>query len=165
MIVRKLRLQQGWSQEQLSEFSGLSIRTIQRIERGQNASVESLKSLAAVFEVEITDLTQEKDMNNDTAQPQLAAGHASISYEEECAIKHVKDIKDFYSHLVTYVCVIVGLFLVNMYTNPNHIWFIWTAIFWGIGIVSHGLSVFEVFNFFSPNWEKKQIEKRLGRKL
>ena len=34
MIVRKLRLQRGWSQEQLAEMSGLSTRTIQRIERG-----------------------------------------------------------------------------------------------------------------------------------
>ncbi|WP_309247253.1 helix-turn-helix transcriptional regulator [Shewanella sp. VB17] len=34
MIVRKLRLQRGWSQEHLSQLSGLSVRTIQRIERG-----------------------------------------------------------------------------------------------------------------------------------
>jgi Predicted transcription factor, homolog of eukaryotic MBF1 len=35
MIVRKLRLQRGWSQDQLAQLSDLSIRTIQRIERGQ----------------------------------------------------------------------------------------------------------------------------------
>lgn len=32
MIVRKLRLQRGWSQEQLATLTGLSVRTIQRIE-------------------------------------------------------------------------------------------------------------------------------------
>lgn len=165
MIVRKLRLQQGWSQEQLSQFSGLSIRTIQRIERGQNASVESLKSLAAVFEVEITDLTQENDMHNDTAQPQSAAGHASISHEEESAIKHVKDIKDFYSHAINYVCIISILVIINLVNTPNHLWVIWPALGWGIGIIIHGFSVFEFVNFFGPEWEKKQIEKRLGRKL
>ena len=53
MTVRKLRLKRAWSQEQLAQFSGLSIRTIQRIERGQKAGLESLKSLAAVFEVEL----------------------------------------------------------------------------------------------------------------
>ena len=31
MIVRKLRLQQGWSKEQLSEFSGYRIFTIYKI--------------------------------------------------------------------------------------------------------------------------------------
>ena len=35
MIVRKLRIQRGWSQDQLAQFSGLSVRTIQRIERAK----------------------------------------------------------------------------------------------------------------------------------
>ena len=43
MTVRKLRLKRAWSQEQLAQFSGLNIRTIQRIERGQKAGLESLK--------------------------------------------------------------------------------------------------------------------------
>ncbi len=46
-LVQKLRLQRGWSQEQLAELSGLSVRTIQRLERGQPASVVSLKDNAA----------------------------------------------------------------------------------------------------------------------
>ncbi|MEI2814828.1 MAG: helix-turn-helix transcriptional regulator [Burkholderiaceae bacterium] len=52
MLVQKLRLQRGWSQEQLAELSGLSVRTIQRIERGLPASTETLKSLASVFEID-----------------------------------------------------------------------------------------------------------------
>ncbi len=58
MIVRKLREQQNWSQEQLARFSGLNVRTIQRIESGNKASLESLKSLASVFEVDISTLTE-----------------------------------------------------------------------------------------------------------
>lgn len=42
MLVQKLRLQRSWSQEQLAAVSGLSVRTIQRIERGQSASLETL---------------------------------------------------------------------------------------------------------------------------
>lgn len=34
-MVKKLRLQRGWSQDHLSQLSGLSVRTIQRIEKGQ----------------------------------------------------------------------------------------------------------------------------------
>jgi 2TM domain len=37
----------------------------------------------------------------------------------------------------------------------------WTSG-WGIGLVVHGLNVFEVINFLGPNWQGKQIEKRLG---
>ena len=154
MIVHKLRLQRGWSQEQLAEFSGLSVRTIQRIEKGQKASLESLKSLAAVFELQVSDL-QETAMNSTT----------KLSIEEQAAFESVQNLKAFYSHLITYVVVIILLFIINFINNPDYIWAVWPALGWGIGIISHGLSVFEVFDVFSPEWEKKQIEKKLGRKL
>lgn len=58
MITKKLRQQRNWSQEQLAQFSGLSLRTIQRIESGHKASLESLKSIAAVFDVDVATLEQ-----------------------------------------------------------------------------------------------------------
>ena len=59
MILKRLRENKKWSQEQLAIMAGLSVRTIQRIERGQSASMESLKSLASVLEVSISTLEQE----------------------------------------------------------------------------------------------------------
>lgn len=155
MIVRKLRLKKGWSQEQLAELSGLSIRTVQRIEQGQKPSLESLKSLAAVFETTIAELQQEPTMSNGV----------NITDEEKTVIEQVRAIKSFYSHLITYLVVICLLFLINLLTYPNYIWAVWPALGWGIGIINHGLSAFEVFDFLGSKWEKRQIEKRLGRKL
>ena len=88
-----------------------------------------------------------------------------VSNEEQEALEYVKGVKDFYTHLSIYVVVILALFVLNYLTNPGYIWAWWSALGWGIGVVSHALSVFEVFNFFGPDWEKKQVEKRLGRKL
>jgi len=62
MIVKKLREKANWSQEQLAMMSGLSIRTIQRVESGRSASLETLKSLASVFETDISTLTEEITM-------------------------------------------------------------------------------------------------------
>ncbi|AZQ85172.1 XRE family transcriptional regulator [Colwellia sp. Arc7-635] len=59
MIVKKLREKRNWSQEQLAIMAGLSTRTIQRIESGNKASIESLKSLASVFEIDISKLKEE----------------------------------------------------------------------------------------------------------
>jgi transcriptional regulator with XRE-family HTH domain len=59
MIIKKLRKQRNWSQDHLSKVSGLSLRTIQRIEGGNKASMESLKALSAVFEINIENLEQE----------------------------------------------------------------------------------------------------------
>ncbi len=64
MNIQKLRLDKGWSQEDLAMHSGISVRTIQRIENGKRASLESLKCLAAVFETSVSNLVQEKPMTN-----------------------------------------------------------------------------------------------------
>ena len=51
MNIQQRRLEKEWSQDQLARYSGLSTRTIQRIESGQKVGLESLKCLAAVFEI------------------------------------------------------------------------------------------------------------------
>jgi transcriptional regulator with XRE-family HTH domain len=50
------RQQRAWSQTQLAEVSGLSLRTIQRIEKNGKASLESAKALASVYYLKIPDL-------------------------------------------------------------------------------------------------------------
>ena len=59
MILKQLRIGRHLSQEQLAQMSGLNVRTIQRVESGHNASLETLKSLAAALEVDIDTLNQE----------------------------------------------------------------------------------------------------------
>lgn len=56
MRIKELRLARGWSQEQLAERSGLSIRTIQRIERGGSPGLDTLGRLAVVFQVDVSTL-------------------------------------------------------------------------------------------------------------
>ncbi len=154
MIVRKLRLSRGWSQQQLAEFSGLSVRTIQRIERGQVAGNESLKALAAVFETDVSTLIEESDMLN---QPNMTA-------EEREAIEYVRDIKGFYNHAIQYLVVMALLLIINVIVSPDYYWVVWPALGWGLGVVLHGLNVHEVFSLFGPHWEKKQINRYLRQK-
>ncbi len=54
--VRLLRETRQWSQEQLAEISGLNVRTIQRIEQGQAASLVTRRALASAFEFEDVDV-------------------------------------------------------------------------------------------------------------
>lgn len=49
--VRELRSQHGWTQQHLAEACGVSLRTIQRIEKDGNAAPETLSVLCAVFEI------------------------------------------------------------------------------------------------------------------
>jgi transcriptional regulator with XRE-family HTH domain len=71
MILKQIRLSRLLSQEQLAQMSGLSVRTIQRVESGHSPSLESLKCLASVLEVDVTTLTQDKfemDTKSDSYQ-------------------------------------------------------------------------------------------------
>ena len=156
MLFQKLRLQRGWSQQQLAELSGLNVRTIQRIEKGQEPSAESLKSLAAVFNVEFSTL-KEQGMDNVISESQSA--------EEILAFKQVRKLKGFYIHLAQYVLVVAVLAVINALTTPNRWWVQWVVMGWGVGVFFHWLQISEQFSLFGSTWEKEQVEKRLGRKL
>ncbi len=159
MQIQKLRLRRGWSQEQLATVSGLSVRTIQRIERGQSASLESLKALAAVFEVDLSEL-QETDMPDPTPRTRTTA-----EAEEALAFAHVRRVKRFWIHLTVYVVVIAALSVVNLASDSRTLWVVWPALGWGIGLLAHGMAAFELIPILGAEWERRQVEKRLGRSL
>ena len=162
MLIQKLRLQRGWSQEQLAELSGLSVRTIQRLERGQTASVESLKALGAAFEIDFSQL-QEPEMN--ATMNQDAPTSQSVRADEALALAHVRKLKGFYVHLAEYASTIAFLAIVNLFVSPHYFWVLWVAAGWGVGVLFHGLRVFDQIPFLNGDWERRQVEKYLGRKL
>jgi len=156
MLVQKLRVQRGWSQEQLAELTGLSTRTIQRIERGQKASAESLKAIAAVFEVDLSAL-REPDMQS--------AATSQVSPEEALALAHVRRIKGFYMHFAEYCVIIAMLAAMNVFISPHYPWVIFAAAPWGFYVLIEGLRAFDQVPFLNGQWERRQVERYLGRQL
>ncbi|MDR3437835.1 helix-turn-helix transcriptional regulator [Telmatospirillum sp.] len=57
-FLREFRLKRAWSQEQLANVTGLSARTIVRLENGGRASLETIKALAAGIDVSPSSLTE-----------------------------------------------------------------------------------------------------------
>ncbi len=55
-LVKQLRSEKFWSQDELAIASGLNLRTVQRIEKEATASLQSKKALAAAFGVAVKDL-------------------------------------------------------------------------------------------------------------
>ena len=51
-LVKELRHEKQWSQEQLADACGLNLRTIQRLEKSGKASFESISALSAVLEID-----------------------------------------------------------------------------------------------------------------
>ena len=101
MLIKKLRLDRGWSQEDLADMSGVSARTIQRVERGGKASLETLKCLAAVFEAEIPDLQKEPDMDKEhhkaTAEtaPETDGDWVRLDAEDRAALRYARQLRRY----------------------------------------------------------------------
>ena len=175
--IQKLRLQQGWSQQQLADASGLSARTIQRLEAGAAPSVESLKSIAAVFEVDFQSL-KENDMlqtahvgGTSAPAPPVSADareQAQLEREEAQAFQYVRKLRGLYRHAAQYAVVIPLLWAINLWQGIDYLWAVWPTLGWGIGLAAHALSL-RVFgggsHVLGPQWEREQVERRLGRPL
>ena len=161
IIVRKLRLQRGWTQEDLARFAGLSVRSVQRVERGQQSSLETMKALAAVFETDVATLGGNggQEMSDTTVMPA----------DEKEALEYVARLKGFYMHLFMYVVFAVaflGMFGLKWgFASPPVRLMLYAFAGWGLGLVFHALHAHEVIDFLSPKWERRMVERRLGRKL
>lgn len=55
-LVKKIRHQRSWSQDQLAVVAGLSLRTVQRVENNAVCSLETKRALASAFELDAHDL-------------------------------------------------------------------------------------------------------------
>ncbi|MBN8567443.1 MAG: 2TM domain-containing protein [Flavobacteriales bacterium] len=89
-----------------------------------------------------------------------------IKYQE--ALKRVKKIKGFYSHLLVYIVVNIMIIVVNIQNlSPGESYFqyknFFTAFFWGIGLVAHGFSVFVLQWFLGSNWEERKIRELMEK--
>lgn len=85
-----------------------------------------------------------------------------IRYKE--AQKEVKKIKGFYTHAIVYVVVNIFIVYVNISNlDEGETYFQWknftTAIFWGLGLLAHGLSVFLPTIVLGKDWEERKIRE------
>jgi hypothetical protein len=58
-----------------------------------------------------------------------------------------------------YILVNLFLFLFNINTSPDSLWFYWPLLGWGIAIAMHAYSVFGSGHLFGADWEEKKIRE------
>lgn len=80
------------------------------------------------------------------------------------AKKRVKELKDFYAHLASFLWVNLFLLILNLWTSPGHLWFFYPMFGWGIGLFFHAIGVFNIIPFFGKEWEDKKIAEILDKK-
>lgn len=97
--VRKLRLEKGLSQEQLAEKAKVSVRTIQRLESGQDVSIETLNLVAGALSVEVKDLFT--DQKTKKEEEKISHSNNQLQYQLEKRREEYQTIIKFYK--ATYV--------------------------------------------------------------
>jgi uncharacterized integral membrane protein len=86
----------------------------------------------------------------------------------ENAFKRVKKIKGFYSHLLVYIVINIMILIVNVQSLDKGESYVSlknfsTALFWGIGLAAHGLSVFGPNIVLGQNWEEEKIKELMEK--
>lgn len=159
MLVQTLRVKKGWTQEQLALVSGLSVRTIQRIERGEAASAESLKALAAAFDVDFATLKEP------AMEPLVeTVPTARLDAELLLAYDHVRRKQRLQAGYAAFAVVIPILIAVNLFVTPGRPWVILPAAIWAAVLLVRTLRLSGAWPW-GADWEKREVEKRLGRPL
>ncbi|HDT6507567.1 TPA: helix-turn-helix domain-containing protein [Klebsiella aerogenes] len=150
--VKQLRLQRAWSQEQLAELAGVSVRTIQRLENGDRPGLETLSALAAVFEINVAELSDD-----------APAGHeASLDLRIEEAKNRLHQESRFFRSLSVAVTVCILLLVINHFTQPDIYWSVWVAIVWGALLLLRGLRLF-VFAGWIRQWRQARLQRLLRK--
>jgi hypothetical protein len=50
-------------------------------------------------------------------------------------------MRGFVMHLSAFAVVIAALATLNLYRNPQQLWFVWILAGWGIGVLAHGFAL------------------------
>jgi hypothetical protein len=76
----------------------------------------------------------------------------------------VRRIKSFYSNVITYVLVNILLIVINLISNPHHLWFYWVSLIWGCVLVIQGINTFTIRDhFLGEEWEEKKIRELMDK--
>jgi energy-coupling factor transporter transmembrane protein EcfT len=97
--------------------------------------------------------------------------HSGMTAREITIRRRVHRIAEFYRHVFVYIIVMGALWVINLWlvwggTLPQKwlsYWAIWPTVGWGIGLLTHGISVLPVWAFFTQDWEDKKVRELLAR--
>jgi len=135
MDLRQRRLEKGWSQEQLSDISGISVRTVQRLESGERAGLETQKILAAIFEVSLSEIKDHQ--NGDTKKETPMSDSHTLKKEPFLN----RDWKFFLLHLGILMVVMTWILALTSYFELGFDSIGWVAYLWGMFLIIHFIKV------------------------
>ena len=127
--IKRWREERHWSQEHLAELAGIGVRTVQRIETGDKASGDSLKALAAAFNVDVMALTVD------------AKTEAETMIREKNAKATAAMRLGFFIHLASYLFGMIVCAGISLTVGGDRYAMLTPTIWWTVGLAGHALAL------------------------
>ena len=123
--IKRWREERHWSQEHLAELAGIGLRTLQRIEKGEPASKDTLMALAAAFGVEVLALC---------IDPEAEAAEI-VRRKDQKAISGLRLSVGI--HFAGYIIGMAVFAAISLGENPGYWVMKWPTLWWTVGMISH----------------------------
>ena len=127
--IKRWREERHWSQEHLAELAGLGLRTIQRIENGEAASQDSLRALAAAYNVDVMALAVDQEA-------EIARSKRQQNAKAVAALRLSLGI-----HFAGYVIGMAVFTAISMSTMDGRFEMLSPMLWWTVGFISHAATV------------------------
>lgn len=127
--IAELRRDKGWTQERLANESGITVRTIQRLEAGNDASLETISLVAKALDVQVGELFQSVEA------PKFSQSVEGL----EARTRSEQERRDSYTQGIILTFRALGLVVtfgtVVLGTVGGLGWYVWLLIplYWGAG--------------------------------
>lgn len=146
--ITLIRKSKGLTQEKLAELSHLSVRTIQRLEAGDDSSLETLRLVANALNVSVTELFESVSDENKEKEINY------LDKEQTNQIEKRKSEKQIFNIKILSIFILILLLAAFIDKFPENIQGI-VGILW-LGIFS--LSLY-LMKYMKSNWRLKMNEK------
>lgn len=146
--ITLIRKSKGLTQEKLAELSHLSVRTIQRLEAGDDSSLETLRLVANALNVSVTELFESVSDENKEKEINYLAKEQTKQIEQRKSEKQIFNIKKL---SIFILILLLAAFIDKFPENIQGIvGILWLGIFF--------LSLY-LMKYMKSNWRLKMNEK------
>lgn len=146
--ITLIRKSKGLTQEKLAELSHLSVRTIQRLEAGDDSSLETLRLVANALNVSVTELFESVSDENKEKEINY------LDKEQTNQIDKRKSEKQIFNIKILSIFILIFLLAAFIDKFPENIQGIVGILWLGIFFLSLYL-----MKYMKSNWQLKMNEK------
>lgn len=146
--ITLIRKSKGLTQEKLAELSHLSVRTIQRLEAGDDSSLETLRLVANALNVSVTELFESVSDENKEKEINYLAKEQTKQIEQRKSEKQIFNIKK----LSIFILILLLAAFIDKF--PENIQGILEILWLGLFFLS-----LCIMKYMKSNWRLKMNEK------